>query len=415
MQETPFSKISFSDLEKVHINHILNDIRNYDNDYILNNSKEYLIKHFEEKFLIKPIKIMSKKAYTDKPPQFKQISREEFAGYRSYQYLELTMHVPFEGDPALFQVRPTYYKFNISNSLKDTTINENEIILPYNISVPNDYHVSKKVNIKNGEYDNDIKMISENATSLNSDIKNLNEKVKITISREVKEKQKMASSSKAFIQSMNIPIKKPKHETINYNTKSKKVKKKIRHVSQNKQKIRLGSSKYEDTLIIIKDMAITMERDPSTFANLKEEEIRGIILTMLNGKYKGNALGETLNGKGKTDIIIRQKNQNILIAECKFWKGQKNLEKALEQLFGYITWRDSNTAIIIFNQGKDSSYVINKSIKTIEEHPKFKSKYKLKNKELIESKTAFGYKLQHPSDKNKEILLTLMIFQVTQP
>ena len=90
-----------------------------------------------------------------------------------------------------------------------------------------------------------------------------------------------------------------------------------------------------------------MERSPQTFAKLTEEEIRDFFLIQLNGHYQGNATGETFNGAGKTDILIRYKNANAFIAECKFWSGQKKMTETINQLMGYITWRDTKTAITI--------------------------------------------------------------------
>ena len=55
----------------------------------------------------------------------------------------------------------------------------------------------------------------------------------------------------------------------------------------------------------------------------------------LNGHY--DATGETFNAEGKTDILIRTDGRNVFIAKCKFWKGQKALHVAIDQMLGYLT------------------------------------------------------------------------------
>jgi hypothetical protein len=79
----------------------------------------------------------------------------------------------------------------------------------------------------------------------------------------------------------------------------------------------IDEEEYKHILEITSGMALMMERSPRTFTKLKEEEIRDHFLLQLNGHYKGNALGETFNRKGKTDILVREKDKNLFIGECK--------------------------------------------------------------------------------------------------
>jgi len=99
----------------------------------------------------------------------------------------------------------------------------------------------------------------------------------------------------------------------------------------------------------MQNMVTVIERSPSAFKNMQEEDIRQHFLVQLNGQYEGQATGETFNLEGKTDILIRVEGKNIFIAECKFWKGPESLKKAIDQLLDYTTWRDTKTAIVVFN------------------------------------------------------------------
>ena len=103
--------------------------------------------------------------------------------------------------------------------------------------------------------------------------------------------------------------------------------------------------------------APVIERSPNSFASLDEESIRTHFLIQLNGHYEGSATGETFNSSGKTDILIRVDNRNVFIAECKFWDGPKSFSEAIDQLLGYLSWRDSKCALLILNKRKNSSAV----------------------------------------------------------
>ena len=66
--------------------------------------------------------------------------------------------------------------------------------------------------------------------------------------------------------------------------------------------------------------------------------------------------------KGKTDIITKAPdNSSIFIAECKVWRGEKVFMEAIDQLLGYVTWRDTRTAIILFVKKGEISDVIEKA------------------------------------------------------
>jgi hypothetical protein len=123
----------------------------------------------------------------------------------------------------------------------------------------------------------------------------------------------------------------------------------------------LSMGDYDEILAVIQSMAMVYERSPSAFAEMEEESLRTILLVGLNGVFKGDATGETFNGDGKSDILIRVADLNIFIAECLFWDGPEKFRKKLtDQLFRYSTWRDSKLAAIVFNRKKGFSAVVQK-------------------------------------------------------
>jgi hypothetical protein len=156
-------------------------------------------------------------------------------------------------------------------------------------------------------------------------------------------------------------------------------------------------------------MVLVMERSPASFARLDEEALRTHILVPLNGHYEGQATGETFNAEGKTDILIRAEGRNIFIAECKFWKGAEAFRKSIDQLLRYAAWRDTKTALIVFNRNKDTSTVLEQIPDLVKAHSNCK-------RQIIgyKNETGFRFVLHHQDDKNRELILTILVFDVPQ-
>ena len=165
-------------------------------------------------------------------------------------------------------------------------------------------------------------------------------------------------------------------------------------------------TEYERILELMSNLTRVMELSPSAFRDLDEEDLRTHFLVQLNGQYQGKASGETFNVAGKTDIIIREEERNIFIAECKFWSGPSGLKKAIDQLLSYTSWRDTKTAILLFNRGRQLSTILPKIQETAKQHP-------FCRRELdYRSETGFRFVFQHPDDSGRELTLTIIAFEV---
>jgi uncharacterized coiled-coil protein SlyX len=138
------------------------------------------------------------------------------------------------------------------------------------------------------------------------------------------------------------------------------------------QQFGIPDEDYEHILSVIRHEGRTYEATPSTYAIHDEEGLRDIILAHLNGHYQGDATGETFRKKGQTDIRIEFRDRAAFVAECKVWRGQKELRKAIDQLLGYLTWRDCRSSIIIFNKHVVGfSRIQNTLPSVLESHPHF--------------------------------------------
>ena len=134
----------------------------------------------------------------------------------------------------------------------------------------------------------------------------------------------------------------------------------------------LPDTEYDFILTVVDRLSQTVERSPRTFVQMKEEQIRDLILVNLNGHYEGDATGETFNAQGKTDILVRADGRNVFIAECKFWEGPKALKTAIDQILGYLTWRDTKAALLLFSKNIDFTNILSALATAVPQHPNFK-------------------------------------------
>lgn len=175
----------------------------------------------------------------------------------------------------------------------------------------------------------------------------LEEVVKCTLDKKLSEAGQFAK----LRESLNIPLKRnegaPSPVPITLPKREIKISKPKQNVEDSEYTI--SDDDYKHITDVVHNFCACWETAPSVFNSHNEEELRLMILGVLNSHYD-NATGETFRNKGKTDIFIQYKNKAAYIAECKVWKGQAQLRKAVSQLFSYTTWRDTKVSLIIFNK-----------------------------------------------------------------
>ncbi|KUN02057.1 hypothetical protein AQI95_28665 [Streptomyces yokosukanensis] len=130
---------------------------------------------------------------------------------------------------------------------------------------------------------------------------------------------------------------------------------------------------YKEALRLLRGARNQMERLHRLTKGMVEERLRDILLVALNAYFEGRGTGETYNGDGKNDILVRVGERNILIAECKIWDGAKSISDALDQLFRYVDNGATRTALIVFFRTNDPGPLIARAVDAIENHPNHES------------------------------------------
>lgn len=138
----------------------------------------------------------------------------------------------------------------------------------------------------------------------------------------------------------------------------------------------LDAERVKDIITLLDNQARSFEKTPKVFNSLGEEALRDILLSNLNSVFEGGATGETFSKNGKTDIHLNIAKGNILICECKIWGGQALYAETINQLRGYLTWRQNYGIVITFVRNKDFTKTLTDSEAAIKAHPSYLSGFK---------------------------------------
>lgn len=384
------------------------EIKELDNQYVLKASRTELEEYYINKVFINPIIFHSDKKYIIS----QEISKTDvnLPVYRSY--FDSTPHkilvnvikigIPFEGDKTLWKIRPSSF---IVSGYPDIEIINNEVVLTFKFRDNSDDQTRIKDSIER-----DIKTLSTMVSNLEEDVLQHNQQAPELIKQVINKKIETAKSTTGMIESLGIPIKKTDNPpAYAIPAKRKQIPTSLPKVQTEKfeREPFLDEKEYQNILDILHSMSLVIERNPKSFSSLNEESIRDHFLIQLNGHYEGGATGETFNTSGKTDILIREKDKNVFIAECKFWHGQKAFSESIDQLLSYLTWRDSKTALLIFNKNQDSVSVLEKMNETMECHPEHKKTEYYKNKNGYSR-----YIFVKNSEPGKEIIITTQLYDL---
>lgn len=166
----------------------------------------------------------------------------------------------------------------------------------------------------------------------------------------------------------------------------------------------ISEEDYAEILGVIGSWRNLVERLPRTFSEMPETVLRDILLVVLNNQF-GPVGAEVFSRNGKTDVFLWHQKGAVFIAECKIWKGAKAFRAALDQLLGYLVWRDTKSALIALVRNSDVTSIQERAEHVIAAHPN----YKRRAADLAGFPV---YVLHHESDRAREIYLALILVAV---
>lgn len=384
---------------------ISDEILKFNSQYLFDTSELDLIDYFIKKYTMYPIGLDTDNISVEQSEINIDVSQDLTKAIRDRSkpfYIKgnrIKYFIPYSGEKTLFFCKATFS--GLSNPFG--IVNESEIIVRVDTL---DYDEEE---IKHS-FKKTLSNLFSRIEWINSDVITFNNSIKSKVLDQITARKNKLTKDNELINKLGYPIRKREDIPKAFVTPSikKKIIAKLPKATPGKsiEDSFLEISIYEEILSIVHSMSIAMERSPKTFGKLSEEEIRDHFLMVLNSQFEGKASGETFNYEGKTDILIRERDKNIFIAECKFWKGESTLLKTIDQLLGYASWRDTKTAIFIFNKNKDLTSVLRKISETVKKHNNFIKSVTYK------SETGFRYSFHHKNDRERELLLTILVFDI---
>jgi hypothetical protein len=168
----------------------------------------------------------------------------------------------------------------------------------------------------------------------------------------------------------------------------------------------LDETQYEQILADCVAMATVYER--TDLGNMGEEQLRNLMLGMLNTNFTGDVVGEVFNGQGKTDILIRVEDKNIFIGECKFYDGPRSVHKAIDQLLSYVVWRDTKAALLLFVRNGNFSEIVTKAVEAVTAHPQ-----RQHVQASVDPSRRTDFVFARADDPSRAIRLALLPFRLT--
>jgi hypothetical protein len=319
----------------------------------------------------------------------------------SYKKDVITFHIPVSGDLQLLRTIPS------KRILWTIPVDANQKEISFGV-INFQGDAAAIVNTK----DQNLRAIMRQLDNVNEEVKQFNAQVESRIRNAIQARKEKIEKQTGVLAALGVPIKKSSNTPVTFAVPAPQIRKKIEvakpavHDTGFIPEPTLDSSTYMDILRLINDLGKQFERLPSVYKGKEEEHLRDHILMILEPNFIGSATGETFNKSGKTDILLRHEANNVFIAECKFWKGSKSFGDAVSQLLGYLTWRDSKAAVVIFVQNTDFSKVLETVHREIKEHPNY-----LKFVRAEDEAWSFHH-VHLNGDRNRIVNLAVMLYHL---
>lgn len=393
---TLFSSYDLGEYIRKQEQELSREIDAYDENSILNVPIEDLCDYFESKYRIGSIVLRKDKIYIKWNGEV-ETQKNDYGRKIKIKESGFIYAIPFEGQNHLF-----YCQASTSTSTPpDAAIEEQELSVTVCGRDPQ--------KIKD-EFENILSTIEKYVGFTNRDIAPFSQNLRKVIKEKIEGEKERILKHLGIVASLGYPIKKSTNAPATYSVPEVKrkilISKPVTTTIPFVPEPALDMENYEAVLKIISNMVVVMERSPHAFKDMDEESLRQHFLVQLNGQFEGGATGETFNYQGRTDIIIKVEGKNVFIAECVIWDGAKSLLDKISQLLGYTSWRDTKTAILIFNRNKDFSSVIAQIPEIVKSHTNYKRQLEYK------CESGFRFILHHNQDKNRELTLTILAFDI---
>lgn len=381
-------------------------------DQFLAAPEDNLVEHIYSEFHVEPLTL-----YKDSMEMEQQETQIDVSGYGNRNSLDysgpvyvagirVTVSLPYTGGSYLWRLRPNSFQMVFPKADIIVPIGDNAGHLELVFEQPTDEQPEQMKQ----RLEDEIESIRFFVDAQRKQVEEFNKMAPDIIRKAIKARRERLKTHSGIADMLGIPLKRrdgvPTVEPI--------------HIERNlvkplppppksgfKPEPGISDKDYDHILSVIRHEGRTFEATPNTYAVHDEEGLRDIILAHLNGHYKGGATGETFRRSGRTDIRIEAEDRAAFVAECKIWRGQKELTSAINQLLGYLTWRDCKAAMLIFNKhNANFTELLEKIPETLRSHQNFSRDFEQ------QGDGEWRYLFTSIEDELRQIILSVFVFNI---
>lgn len=399
-----FAQEDLSEFLRARLASMAESIQNEEETYLLNVNREEYVQHIVDKFDLQELLVHVERmsATTEEmliPAELYPYNYTVYSG-KSYPRLVISYHVPFDGPARFLGMQASTFSTGTATIQVEGQAVRTDFI----------------------QFDQTPEQLSQEAkgfgerlvagaSRLNDDLRSFRKTSAAQAGQIFDARKQQLLQRRNFLEALNVPIRATGKTAATYSAPAPK---KISPITPRpivtekffRPDPTLDDVTYQQVLKIIHDVGITFEKLPSTYTGKDEEALRDHFLLALAPNFEGTATGETFNKTGKTDILLRHEKGNLFVAECKFWHGPKSVTETISQLLGYLTWRDSKSAVIFFVRNMNFSEVLVTLKQVVPTHSNYLGE------RPASSDTWLNFRFHINGDKNREVKVAALLFHL---
>ena len=406
---------TFSDYYREAIKKVQQDILHESDAQILGSNVDELANYYFQKYALQPLGFDSNDISYEIKKEVRRVPADQREGFYRYdgdidwEYEVAVISIPIQSNPNLEWIKelsgPTW---SLDGFEKDIVYQQSEISYSFDIKwyggSMNEDQIASEINRKSQRL---LEILNQKNSAINSENQKFLNDIKELIYQRKTKLNADQEKIKSLVQKIKIPLKqKVVPNTTKVHIDAKKFVQLVKPIPRLPEEYFLEESILKEILEYVDNQCKSFERTPSSYKQLGEEQLRDIILSTLNGIFEGDATSETFIKKGKTDIHLKIKKGEILVFECKIWGGEKLYLETIDQLIGYVTWRQNYGVLIIFCKNKDFSKILAQLPNIIQNHKLYVRGYKKL------SNTHFVSEHSLPEDTQKIIKIHHLIYNI---
>lgn len=388
-----FNSKRFSSVSQTRLDEAKKDVHHADVDRIAGVEKDDYVEYVFGRRSIEPLEMGTDEAHINKG----SLSADE----------DKELIIPIAGNTDILEWQPSTQK--IGYSVQGSWTNNK---LTVELSKPNrrEWNPERLQN----EIDRATDYIDTYMERLRREIDSFHDDLRNQIEREFEDRQKEIHEQRELLGSLDVPV---YQQDDTPDTFVIDVPEKRENISVDPPKSdasvtdpapTVPETAYNDILEVINDVGRGFERSPHLFRDSEEEDLRDHILFNLEVNFdSGTATGETFNRGGHSDILLRHDDgTNLFVAECAMWNGEQYFIKKINQLNGYLSWRDTKAAVIKFVNKKRMSPVREQIEHGAKNHDQFV--------DLVDQpgESWWQYKFHMKNDPDRELDLAVLAFHI---